>query len=76
MNVLFALAFVLMAAMAYFFFRNPDLSFMSYVLMLPFVYSPFFILFRVTFFFEDCSPAVDSFTGAVHSMQNEYIVPV
>ncbi|MGI6123763.1 MAG: hypothetical protein ACOYIG_06140, partial [Acetivibrionales bacterium] len=30
-NVLFALAFVLMAAMAYFFFRNPDLSFMSYV---------------------------------------------
>lgn len=40
-NVLFALVFVLMAAMAYFFFRNPDLSFMSYVLMLPFVYSPF-----------------------------------
>ncbi|MGI6086033.1 MAG: O-antigen ligase family protein [Acetivibrionales bacterium] len=42
LNTFFALIFAVMAAIAYCFMRNPDLSFAAYVFLLPFVYSPFF----------------------------------
>lgn len=41
-NILFAFIFAVMAAIVYCFMRNPDLSFMAYVFLVPFVYSPFF----------------------------------
>ena len=41
-NILLAFAFAIIAVVGYIFFKNPDLSFLAYVLLLPFIYSPFF----------------------------------